>query len=288
MIHGVTSSQKYVYHYTRAGVARDFILKNGTIQLGRLASTNDPREAKDWEFDLWTDGACDLGKYRMAELSSWFSRALKQCVRLACFSMDREPFTGDPVGDILHRGFAKPRMWAQYSENHTGVCLVFDRVALVEALRQSLGSNIALVGPVTYRDHYGVRDLVWHEYAINVDRLEALGMASYVGHHIERFHDALFFEKLADWRDETEWRILALSGQDEPLYIPYGDSLVGIMHGASIDRLVSDELLKMTDDARVEHMGLRWKNSNPWYDFGSFRWSAKDRASPWARHERGA
>jgi hypothetical protein len=288
MIYGFRAADRFVYHYTGAAVARDYILKNRTLKLGSYTRTNDPKESKAWEFDLWTNQNRHLGNYKMQELSSWFSAALKANAKLACFSLDSSPLSGDHTRDILSRGFAKPRMWAQYAENHSGVCLVFDRSKLLEAVHSQLGALIHFAGPVTYQNHYLVRPLTAHEYSINIDQLETLGPQGYLQSHVRLHHKALFFEKLLDWRDEVEWRILVLSDSDADLLVPIDDALVGIVHGASINRTISDDILQASDSTSIEHMGLTWKNSNPWYDLGSFRWSAANRASPWFKHERGA
>ena len=52
MIHGVTSVEELVYHYTTAETARDHILRNKTLKLGTYAKTNDPKETKTWQFNL--------------------------------------------------------------------------------------------------------------------------------------------------------------------------------------------------------------------------------------------
>src|SRR5206468_3476892 len=100
-------------------------LKDNTLRFGRLADTNDPRESKEWSFSLGTNENRDLGKYHMQDLSRWLSSALKDNTRLACFCLDRAPLTGDHTVDILNRGFARARMWAQYADKHAGVCQVF-------------------------------------------------------------------------------------------------------------------------------------------------------------------
>ncbi len=278
MIYGLRDHERYVYHYTRVSVACDFILKDRTLRFSSFSRTNDPKESKDWEFNLATYRGRDLGAYKFQETSQWFSAALKSNAKLACFSLDRPPLTGDHTRDILNRGLAKPRMWAQYSENHTGVCLVFDKVKLLEAVKASFRSMLCLAGPVTYQNHYIVRSLKPHEFMIDVDLLETLGPKDYVGAHLQQHHKALFFEKLLDWRDESEWRIVLLADTDSDLYVPIHESLIGVIHGASIERKESDKVFALTESWIVEHMGLTWKNSSPWYDLGSFRWSASDRA----------
>lgn len=136
MIYGHRDADKFVYHYTSAETARDFILKSWKLRLNTLEATNDPRESKAWEFDFWTSGKHDLGSYDMQQVSAWFSNVLKSRARLACFVCDKTPLTGDHTQDILLRGLARARMWAQYADKHRGVCLVFDKARLIEAVAE--------------------------------------------------------------------------------------------------------------------------------------------------------
>lgn len=288
MIYGVKSADQYVYHYTSAETARDLILKDRTLRMGRILDTNDPKETMEWEFNLWTAGSYDLGKYKMDEVSKWLSSALKANVRVACFCQDRAPLKGDHVGEILQRGFAKSRMWAQYGKNHSGVCLVFDRSKLLESVKTHLDGNTCWVGNVSYRDHFVVRSLSQNEFMIDVDELELVGPERYVANHLIRHHDELFFEKLQDWRDETEWRMMVIGPGSGAIFLPVEQALVGVMHGASTNQKISEQIMELTDDNTVEHMGLIWKNGNPWYDLGSLKWSNIDRNSPWHRVKGGA
>lgn len=277
MIYGHREVDQFVYHYTRAETARDFILKSWTLRLNTLSETNDPRESKAWQFNLWTGGKHDLARYDMQEVSAWFSKELKSRTRLACFARDQGPLTGDHTQDILRRGLARSRMWAQYADSHRGVCLVFDKARLIKAVAEHLSPRICFVGDVAYKDHYVVRAAAPHEFMINIDELETLGPERYALLHLQRYHDQLFFEKLLDWRDEVEWRVVVLGEDEGPLLLPIDGLLVGVIHGASTDIDVSDRLIVMTEAHSVEHMGLVWKNSVPWYDIGATRWSTSDR-----------
>ena len=277
MIYGHSEADKYVYHYTRAETARDFILKSSTLRLNTFSETNDPRESKAWTFNLWTTGKYDLGRYNMQEMSAWFSNVLKSKARLACFVRDQAPLTGDHTRDILQRGLARARMWAQYADKHRGVCLVFDKARVIKAVTAHLSPRLCWVGDVVYRDHYIVRSAPPHEFAINVDELEALGPEQYAQRHVDLYHHQLFFEKLTDWKDEVEWRVVVLGQDEDPLHLPIESALVGVIHGVSIDIDISEQLIIQTEGRSVEHMGIIWKNSGPWYDLGGSRWSGSGR-----------
>lgn len=286
MIHGFRDPDALVYHYTAAETAVSHILADGTLRFGPYEATNDPRETKSWQFNLATTGSEDLGKYPFVEISQQFSALLKRNAKVLCCSTDLPPLTGDHVRDILNRGFAKPRMWAQYGRNHTGVCLVFKKSRLLEKMREQFPSMSLMAGPVSYRNRLVTRDLTWHEFMIDMHRWELCGPSDYAREHITKHYQALFFEKLNDWRDENEWRAILWSQSPDPVYVRFGDALVGVMHGAGIDTEVSVKIAEMTDDANVEHMGLTWKNSSPWYHYEAMRWSAADRKSPWSKHAR--
>lgn len=283
MILGFRDFDELVYHYTSASTAFEHILREGTLRLGVYEGTNDPKESKTWQFNLGTNEGRDLGKYKSQKTSQQFSALLKANAKLACFATDTAPLTGNHIEDILNRGFCKPRMWAQYADNHRGVCLAFRRSALLAEIQAQASKAIILSGKVTYRNQPLVRPLTAHEFMIDVDLYESLGPLAYARSHLQRHSQPLFFEKLQDWRDESEWRIVVLGTAPGPLDIKYRDALVGVIHGADLDESLSWAIAEMTEGTSISHMGLLWKNSNPWYNYEAMRWSPSDRNSPWAR-----
>lgn len=279
MIENVSSAETYLYHYTKAKTALDFILKDRALRLGSYKKTNDPKESKSWEFGLGSNEGRDLGKYNTNETSNWLSTEVKSRAKLACFSMDRAPLTGNHLMDVHNRGFCKPRMWTQYSvdpkdtEGRLGVCLVFDRQKLLAQVKSQFGSNSSVIaGPVQYRDRNLVRGLEDHEYMIDIDALESLGKTAYVNIHIRKHYRPLFFEKMFDWRDEAEWRVVVVSNSEKEQYLRLEDSLVGIMFGENTGEEMTQLIMALTHSWNIEYMGLKWKNSTPWYDYNTFRY----------------
>jgi len=268
----ISDATKYVYHYTRATTALDYILRDRTLQLSPYTATNDPKETKTWDFDLITFENRDLKPYKRSELSKWLSDELKSRAKVVCFSMDRPPLSGEHMKDIYRRGYAKARMWAQYSDKHSGVCLVFDRERLLAAINRHFGQHSLMHGNVRYADAELVRGIEHHEFNIDIDLYESLGAKAYVSWHLQRHHRRLFFEKLVDWRDESEWRIVLLTEEATSLYLPIDDSLVAVAHGDATDPDISEALMAQTKNEEIQHLGISWKNSSPWYDYGSFGW----------------
>jgi hypothetical protein len=282
MIEHVTSADRYLYHYTKSSTAVDNIFKTRTLLFGRYTETNDPKEAKSWEFSLGTNQERDLGRYKIAEVSSWLSAQLKQKTRLACFSMDHGPLSGDHMKDVHRRGYAKPRMWAQYGERHTGVCIVFDRQKLLHQIDTQCGStNLVVSGPVRYQDREVVRGLDNHEYMVDIDLLETIGRDQYVREHLRTHIQTLFFEKMTDWRDEHEWRSVVFSSADTDLYLELQDAIVGVMFGEDTSEKVIQDIMDLSTSWGLRYMGLKWKNSSLWYDYGNLRYLSGIKNSPW-------
>lgn len=274
MIENVTAADQYLYHYTKASTAQEHILREGTLRLSSYVSTNDPKEAKTWQFDLATQEGRNLGNYNMPDDSAWLSNQLKRGAKLACFSMDTPSLTGNHLQDIFRRGFCKPRMWAQYAEGHSGVCLVFDREKLSKTIDEQIGGGRRILsGPVKYIDRSIIPNLRDdQQYTINVDALETVGRDEYPGLHLKMHHSRLFFEKMADWQNEREWRWVVFANADEDLYVRYGDALVGIVFGENTRDEAVQEMLNLTKSWSIRCTGLKWKNCSPWYDFANPRY----------------
>ncbi len=285
MIENAAQVDEFLYHYTTVDKAVNYILKTRTLRFGAYANTNDPKETKTWQFDLGTNEDRDLGAYKMWETSAWLSNRLKERARLLCFSMDRAPLTGNPWSDIFNRGFSKPRMWAQYADRHTGVCLVFDRMRLAKAIsEQAAGANRVFAGSIDYIDRPVIRnqDSDW-QFMINIDALEDLGKEPYAELHLQRGYKRLFFEKMTDWRDECEWRWVIFASSDQDLYVAYTDALVGIMFGEDTSVKSIQDMMDMTESWDLSYMGLRWKNCSPWYDYGNLRYMPGIKNSSWGQ-----
>lgn len=276
MIEGLSSTEKYLYHYTSAEVALRHILPDRRLKLGRYKNTNDPKETKTWSFDIGTNENRDLGKYDMKAMSHWLNERLKNGTRILCCSRDTPPLSGNHIEDIFNRGFCKPRMWAQYGGNHSGVCLVFDKERLSNNIRDQLSeTRTILEGPIEYRDRGIVRDL-WNpddqQYAINIDHFEKVGSDRYAGDHFYTHHKRLFFEKMTDWSAESEWRFMTFSQKDEEVFVHVDNSLSGVIFGDSVADETIDEAMRVTNDLPLSFMGLRWTNCSPWYDYQNLKY----------------
>lgn len=270
MILGFSDPNKFVYHYTSAETAARFILKNKTLKLAQYTGTNDPKESKDWQFNIGSNEGLDLSHYDMTELSRWLSRTLKAKTKVTCFSTDSIDLTGNHMEDIFKRGFCKPRMWAQYGDKHRGVCLVFDKALLEAQFSASHTDSFKISDSVKYVNRSIIPNLFSPQdqhYTINVDCLEKWGKAEYAKSHLMQYVERLFFEKCIDWQQESEWRCVLFSNTDQDMYFDYGPALKGIVFGDATSKANALNLKRLSAGAGLYFTKLEWKNCSPWYNF---------------------
>lgn len=275
----VRDSEKYLYHYTEANIAIDYILKSQTLKAGNYTNTNDPKETKDWLFEVGSNKVKrDFSTYDSNELSKWISRELKDNTKLICFSLDDKMLSGNHLNDIYKRGYSKSRMWSQYANNHSGVCLVFNKNKLNNIINDYSQKDIFkfVHGPVKYVNRSIVPDLInEQQYVINLDHLENVGRKQYVDDHLHKYFERLFFEKLEDWSNESEYRYVIFSNSKEELYFNFKDALSGIIFGDSISEENILKILNLTKKMNLDYWKLKWKNCSIWYDY-----NLKDRIDP--------
>jgi hypothetical protein len=185
---------EYVYHYTKWERLLDIM--NSGFRLSELAYMNDPRESKDWFLHTVSHKpGTSVDRHALNEAVADYRRKL----RIGAFCLDQP---SSPDGDPSQRGYARPRMWAQYGENHGGVCIVLRRERLDQAIRgkhPDRDGSWVRDGRVKYITTQGEPTNLAMEY--REDYIKA-GVDDYLTANA----DKIFFVKHVDWRDENEYR----------------------------------------------------------------------------------
>jgi hypothetical protein len=190
------SVDQYIYHYTRWETLLD-IAQDG-LRLNSLARMNDPRESKEWFLGI-TSGTDDdtSGVWRIAH-------RYRELVRAATFYSDVH--IDQDEQKPVRRGYARPRMWAQYARNHTGVCIVFDRANLSERVTAAFVGRPGgwlVNGRVAYVTDQKDDPAYQGIQVVGIPAEEA------VSRFYDKYRERIFLVKHADWRDEAEFRFLA-------------------------------------------------------------------------------
>jgi len=258
-----------LYHYTRLDTVVAHILPSGRINMNPLAKMRDPRESKELNPVARADSpgsGTTLERTRRFGPLHAKSRGVKEQVKVLALTRD-DLSDRDPETAIFGRGFARPRLWEQYADNHRGVCLCFDCEKLVRMLRQELapGDERIWDGPVVYRDGpikadaYTFPDSEFDKYSDSeiIDRL------------ITRNKDELFFTKAKDWEIEFEYRLVVPTAGMEPLPVYVRDALRVVMLGELVGKEYTPSIVALLDEPGVKELEIRilrvqWQDGAPY------------------------
>ncbi|MFS0883478.1 DUF2971 domain-containing protein [Metabacillus niabensis] len=261
-----------LYHYTSLEKALNFILPTKKLRLSSIVRTNDPRETQDWypSIRLTQDMNDERVNELMDELKITFNTEKKKA-KLICFSQDHnDKEWGDDTNAFsleLRKGYFRFRMWANYADNHSGICLEFDKDILISSIKNELeGMGKLYSGSVTYTNYSAVQH--YRATSFDSNEINTYGLTSVINKHLEESFKHIFFEKLYDWRDEAEFRILHIpKDHDEEVYVNIGNSLTNIYVGANYDNSKDMELETVKENGQYplldELKQIRFRNSTP-------------------------
>lgn len=260
-------NDQFLFHYTTYSAALGILLSQ-QMRLGPLVNKNDPLEFEDHR----DDGRVIHGNPSNEELAviiGDYKNAVDEkmrSVRFASFAMDM-PFCNPPKDsqenyyNNLSKGWARSRMWAQYADNHKGVCLIFDKENLVKTFEKSFGSCEIHYKEVTYTNSL---------YPLQ-ESLEQNCKSLLTSEKI-----SFLFQKCQDFRDEQEFRLLlidkSLKKTDELVSFSISDSLCGVIPGA---RFPKENELSLKKAMKYCNSKIKWLPI--WWNYGMPRLSDAER-----------
>lgn len=255
----------FLYHYTSLSSACK-IFENRSLKLSNLTNTNDPLEFLSTEAGgITVRGDADIRKI-FYELT--ISRKKREnFVRMICFCKDQfcnnEEWKNEKAQDfaanLLHKGWARSRMWAQYADNHNGVCLVFDKKLFKKQFDSLANADIKILQdrPITYTNY-----LTELESAMS-DLTETTGISDdYSNFYLDEKRTQYLFQKCQDYRDENEYRFCLinqkLQSPEEAMFLKYGSSLIAVILGQRFSYT-----LKLQIPNKIEQYRIYWNYGRP-------------------------
>lgn len=223
------NNQNYVAHYTSLDTAVKYIIENRTIKVNSICNVNDPYEnTLDW---LEDDSSTGWGNIQEIELLKKLQDKLFRLIKVFCTTSFDELSVNSK--DISNHIYGRPRMWAQYGDNHEGVCLIFDKNELNEQF-ETLDYIDLHSGKIDYEI-----DLSRIENTINVEREAIEELLNSPEKLFNKINSNLqykykFMRKHVDWKTENEYRWLLFCRNDEELFLPFYKSLKAIVFGAKV------------------------------------------------------
>jgi hypothetical protein len=253
------SEGKYLYHYTRLGTAVEAILPSLQLRFSRFSNMRDPRETL-WAFaaSFWGE---DEGFFESLSNAHRRLDELKSSVRLISLTWDRasEDSETDPR---FGRGYAHPRLWEQYADDHTGVCLCFSIPELLEAVNRAIsgaGGQFSEHGEVMYRD----REIGRRASNIDLNAVARVGLDEVLLDLFEVHQHDLFFTKLRDWGSEMEYRFLTYWDDPGELYVDVSSTLKAVVAGHAVRAQYGPTLRALCDPEDIVLARMHWQNGLP-------------------------
>lgn len=206
----------YLYHYTKASTAIDFILPSNQLLIGQLCKMNDAKENLLHIIDPEEYVAINKG-FWWDDYTKPLAKKASENVSLLCFSTDND----------YKLGFSLQRMWAQYGDTNKGVCLAIDYNKFIKENQEVLERLNVHNGYINYREDVfnqlanpAKEDLIIFEnQKFNLEKTWS-NLKSDKG-----FIRKNFFCKNEDWSGELEYRFLAFSDSSDPIYLSIKNSL---------------------------------------------------------------
>jgi len=243
---------KYVYHYTTDRSSLQFILPQRKLRLSSCYNTNDPRESSNSSFQLADDANVGANNPIMKDFLNnqmVFSDHLKKVGKVLCFAQDSpEQYILDPYApyysEYYGRGYLKFRMWAQYANNHTGICFILNKEDLISKLLLTFRDSFIKYGNVVYSTDIGMVSA----YTLNTSEFKGSTIEEIVDKRIETDAVKYYFTKDPDWRDENEFRVVVRDSSSEYLHLDIDGCLEGILLGLKFD-IQQKDVLKLCHDS---------------------------------------
>lgn len=213
----------FVYHYTTARTAIDYILRGRSLRLGSLSGVNDPKESKFRDFTFYARGAKSIANFKSSLFDEVCGDLASNTYALCC-GVSGENHSGREDG-ALH-----PHMWANYAGRHTGVCLVLDKELLHEGVVETASGSQIFCGEVKYHDLDGLGSLSAPAYSLYLEDW-CKDREGYFDFHVSNYSEQLFFLKHKDWRDESEYRWIVRSRAGSQFFVDISKALVRVIVG---------------------------------------------------------
>jgi len=205
-------NEDIIYHYTKASTAIDHILFEKQLIFSNVRKLIDPIESKPAPRINIGSRNMDIEKVSMSDLNDLrdFLMNLEDSICQISFCKNEmgKDFASSYCfstidGNEEYFGFTKPRMWDQYADNYSGVCIAFSKQKIL-ALNNK---NIELLeGDVEYVINSHLRFKKMGDISLNF--LLEKGLDEYKKEAENKVKNGLFY-KHKDYIGENEYKIVS-------------------------------------------------------------------------------
>ena len=263
-----------LFHYTTAEIAIKHILYEKKLKLNPLYEMCDPFENKNFDFDL---NYSNLDPIEVDKKERQIQKVIKRYCKVACFCSTRTPLIWHldtitkPNKTIQKHNFQEykynvlgpyhSKMWDQYADRHSGVCIIFSKNKLNEAIKQRYSRNQIFNDYVGYALH--------HLYIQNEIKRDCNNLLIYkheelIMNFLENKKGILFFTKNIDYISEAEYRFVVYdASNDKSIYIDVGNCIIGVLTGEKCHDSFGSYILNLSKRLDVFYKSIEWINGKP-------------------------
>ncbi len=266
-----------VCHYTKTKTALK-ILSTKKLRISQFKFTNDPRESKERNAAIiWVTSDAGNIKRGYSSLSSNPTQdtitqqihreankiALEEW-KVLCVTLHRHPKTARDIQDEVYNhsirhGYSRPRMWAQYAENHTGVCFVIDAIKLNEIIHNTLNTQCKIFQG---RVSYNYKRLAYNTIPVKdqISNIDEANLIKELRSHYISYYKETFLIKHPDWRDEKEYRWVLHSPRKSNRYVPIENAIKAILVGVDFPKTYEPRLIKFCKELKISVGKMDWND----------------------------
>jgi hypothetical protein len=190
------SEKDTVFHYTKMTTGVEKILETSRLELGSFSQTNDPLEYNirffGYDKNLESDKNLSAKKELLQEKLLYHSFFLSTC-----------------INKKNNLGYTRMRMWSQYGDNNKGICFALSKSNITKELNEKYRTTNFIFSDIV---HYNYSQIdIFNNYFMKDLNIKNDNINDYVLEYIHKESKNLFFKKCKDYRDESEYRFIAVN-----------------------------------------------------------------------------
>jgi len=265
------TKKEFITYYCKSSTAMEYILEKKQLRFSSLVETNDPIEAIKKDMVFIREIQKSLGnnnKYK--ELTSNLKWSIMN-TKIACFCQNRKH---NPRKDelVFNKGYPKPRMWAQYGEDQKGICIIFNKIKLIQKCRKYRENNKVYSLQLVKGSIYYTNAIIRLQ---NIFTIMDADLVLTEKQFIQRKERYLFRTKFLDFKDEHEYRIAFIphKNTDESvigvlpdLYIDISECIEGIICGSKFNKVYHKIIIDYAKLFNVNAYQLSFKKGYPSFE----------------------
>lgn len=254
--------------YTK-GETLNLILSGRKIRFGLLGTTNDPKETKLRQANFISIGVQYYDRNVEAQAREEFNRISSQEWKVLCTtrSLQNRKYKDSNKNFLMSKfryGYNRPRMWAQYAENHSGACLVFDGKKLNNNILSAIDENSRLFkGSVDYENYSSHFPRPIEKLELLAKSRDSIKFSETIRSHYFHHYCHYFLSKFPDWKSESEYRWLIHNTINEYIFIDIVGALKMVLVGADFPKTAEASVIDICKELKVDVNKMSWVNGLP-------------------------